>query len=75
MAEILEATLKGMKFEIYSLTGEVKDSRKWASTQVLGEGCGGGGYEHGGSGFTSTQPVQITSSTNLHEHMFVNGSD
>lgn len=75
MAKISEVTLKGMKFAIYSLTGEVKDSRKWTSTEVSGEGGGGGGYVQGGSGYVSTQPVNITSTTTTHDQLFVQGSD
>ncbi|MEK7764274.1 MAG: hypothetical protein AAB433_22090 [Nitrospirota bacterium] len=75
MAKTSEVTLKGMKFEIYSLTGEVKDSRKWTSTEVSGEGGGGGGYVQGGSGYVSTQPVNITSTTTTHDQLFVQGSD
>ena len=75
MAKISEVTLKGMKFGIYSLTGEAKDSRKWTSTEVSGGGGGGGGYVHGGSGYTSTQPVHITSTTTTHDQLFVQGSD
>lgn len=75
MAEMSEVALKGMKFGIYSLTGEVKDSRKWTSTEVSGEGGGGGGYVQGGSGYVSTQPVNITSTTTTHDQLFVQGSD
>lgn len=75
MAKISEVTLKGMSFSIYSLTGEVKDSRKWTSTHVSGGGGGGGGYLHGGSGYVSTQPVTITSTTTTHDQLFVQASD
>jgi len=75
MAKISDVTLKGMGFEIYSLTGQVKDSRKWTSTHVSGGGGGGGGYLHGGSGYVSTQPVDITSTTTTHDQLFVQGSD
>lgn len=75
MAKTSEVTLKGMRFAIYSLTGEVKDSRKWTSTEVSGEGGGGGGYVHGGSGYVSAQPVSIESTTTTHDQLFVQGPD
>lgn len=75
MAKISEVTLNGMQFEIYSVTGEVMDSKKWTSTHVSGGGGGGGGFLYGGTGQVSTQPVSIQSTTLTHDQLFIRGPE
>jgi hypothetical protein len=64
-------TVGGRRFELYSFTGEVLTSEKGRSTAV--HGGGGGGYSHGGTGYTA--PVSISSTTTVHDQLFLRDAE
>lgn len=56
---------------IHQMTGEVVGADKSSTTQVHGGGGGGTGHIVGGHGYTATNPVSITSSTAIHDQIFL----
>jgi hypothetical protein len=61
----------GKEYRIYSVTGKVLDAKKHYETRV--SGGGGGGYSHQGSGYTA--PVSISSTTVIHDIIFLLDKD
>jgi hypothetical protein len=61
----------GKEFRIYSVTGKVLDAKKHYETRV--SGGGGGGYTNQGTGYTA--PVSISSTTVIHDTIFLLDKD
>lgn len=61
----------GKEYEIYSVTGRVLDAKKHYETRV--SGGGGGGYSNQGTGYTA--PVKISSTTVIHDTIFLEDQD
>jgi hypothetical protein len=62
-----EITINGRPFELHAVHGKVAAANKQLETRV--HGGGGGGYAHGGSGYTNA--VHISSTTVTHDQIFV----
>ncbi len=59
---------------IHQMTGEVVGADKSSTMQVHGGGGGGTGHIVGGHGYTTTSPVSVTSTTTIHDQIFLRDS-
>jgi len=75
MALLQETVINGKEYGVYYFTGKVVSEKKWSEPEVSGSGGGGGGYSHQGTGYSSTSPVNITSTTTRFDQFILQGRD
>jgi len=66
--------VRGKKYELHKVTGDVIEFNKQMETVVSGGG-GGGGNIQAGTGYVSSTPVRITSRTYVHDYIVLQGVD
>lgn len=66
--------VRGKKYELYKVTGDVIEINKKMETVVSGGG-GGGRVIPPGTGYVSSTPVHITSRTYVHDYIVLQGVD
>lgn len=64
---MLEVSYLGVPVKVYSFTGKVTDSNKQLETKVSGSGGGGAVYQGNGA----VAPINIQSSTTVHDQFFL----
>lgn len=66
--------VRGKRYKLYKVTGDVIEFNKKMETVVSGGG-GGGGNIQAGTGYVSSTPVHITSQTYVHDYIVLQGVD
>ncbi len=62
---------EGKTYGLYMRTGKVLDANTRSQTEVYGGGGGGSGMVHNGTGYVSSAPISISSTTTTHQRLFI----